>query len=136
MNDSVLIFPAVAEDLNIGNGRVLVPAPSGEYILGNQINLSSFAIRQTFTWVVGTLAADGQPGSVAANTFAVNGAALGFPCLVAYDQVIPIAIDLDPPRVQASNTARLSLFNRGGQPVNVGTLTGTILVFPIPPSGL
>ena len=125
-NDTILVQPAVAEDLNIGVGEVEVAAPSGGILIGNKINLGTFAIRQTFSWVAGTLAANG----VVQTTVAVAGAALGFPTSVAYNQIVPVAAISDT-RVQTANSVKLTIFNLGGSPITLGTLTGTILVFPI-----
>lgn len=130
-NDTILMDLAVREDLNIGVGRVEVPAPSGGYVVGNKVNIASFAIHKSFTWTPGTIAV----GGVASTTISVTGAALGYPVLVAYNEVVPIAAETDS-RVQTANEVKLSIFNRSpGSPITLGALTGSILVFPIPAQG-
>ena len=125
-NDTILLQPAVAEDLDIGVGQVEVAAPSGGVALGNKINIGSFAIRKTFSFTPGAIAPDGA----AQTTITVEGAALGFPVLHAYNQVVPVAALTDT-RVQTANTVKLTIFNIGGTTITLGALTGTILVFPI-----
>lgn len=126
-NDSILVQPVVEEDLNVGVGAVEVAAPSGGILVGHKVNVGSLAIRQTFSWVAGTVGAN----SVVTTTIAVPGAALGFPVLVAFNEVVPIAAEQDV-RVQTANSVKLSIFNRSDiTPITLNTLTGTILVFPI-----
>ena len=125
-NDSILVQPIVEEDINVGVGSVEVAAPSGGILVGHKVNVGSLAIRKTFSWAAGTLAANG----VLQNTFNVVGAALGYPVLIAYNQVVPVAV-LSDTRVQLGNTVKLTLFNLGASPITLNTLTGTILVFPI-----
>ena len=125
-DDSILLQPIVAEDINVGVGTVEVAAPSGGTVVGSKVNVGSFAIRQTFSYAAGTLAANG----VVQTTITVPGAALGYPVLHAYNEVVPVAAITDT-RVQTANSVKLTIFNLGGAPITLNTLTGTILVFPI-----
>lgn len=126
-NETILIQPIVEEDINVGVGEVEVAAPSGGIMVGHKVNVGSLAIRQTFSWAAGTVAAAG----VAQTTISVPGAALGFPVLVAYNEVVPVAAISDT-RVQTANSVKLTIFNQSPTvPITLNTLTGTILVFPI-----
>lgn len=127
-NDSILLTKAVAEDLDVGVARVEVPAPSGGYVVGNQINLSTFAITYRASWTPGTIAS----GSAASTLVTVPGAALGFPVLAAFSG--DLASDswrLDA-RVSAANTVLVQLWNETGSSASINAATLTVLVFPIP----
>ena len=125
-NDTILLQPIIAEDIAVGVGQIEVAAPSGGTVVGNMVNLGTLAIRKTFSYAAGTLAANG----VVQTTITVDGAALGYPVLHAYNEVVPVAAITDT-RVQTANSVKLTIFNLGASPITLNTLTGTILVFPI-----
>lgn len=131
MTDStILLGKGIEEDLDIGTGRVEVPAPDGGLVVGHQFNLASLAIARgvAFSWAVGTLA----PGDAAITEVAVTGAALGSPALPAFNTAVNLGISISA-RVQGANSVRLIARNDSpSTTVAVGTVTGTVLVFPIP----
>lgn len=126
-NDSILIQPIVEEDINVGVGEVEVAAPSGGILVGHKVNIGSLGIRKTFSWNIGTVAA----GTAATATFTVDGAAFGFPCLVAINANLGPDIFEISAHVSAANTVRLSLFNRAATPATLNIQAGTVIVFPI-----
>lgn len=126
---TILRVKVVEENLNIGVGRVEIPAGNTGKVRAHRINLSSFAIRVRFSADFGTIASQ----SLGVADVTVPGAALGYPCLVAFEQNLgPGQYEIDG-RVTIANTVRVAIFNRSPtQPATVGTVTGTVLVFPIP----
>lgn len=118
----------VAEDLDIGIGKVSVMAPTGGTMQGNRINLSSFANAYTFSWAPGSIA----NGAYATTGVTVVGARMGNPVMVSIDAAWgPGAYDIDA-RVMANDTVYVSFRNESGVPITVGTLTWRILVFVTP----
>lgn len=127
-NQSILLTKVVAEDLDVGVARVEVPAPSGGYVVGNQINLSTLAMLYQGSWTPGTVAAAG----LATTSVTVAGAALGFPVLVGLSSLSGSDAYELVGRVSAANTVTVDLYNNtvGSVAFSAGTLS--VLVFPIP----
>lgn len=127
MNQSILLTKAVAEDLDVGVSRVEVPAPSGGYVVGNQINLSTFAILSQSSWTPGTVAA----GSYQSTSVTVDGASLGAPCLASLTVGLAVGLYITA-QVSAANTVAVAVHNATGSDVVVNASTLSVLVFPIP----
>lgn len=126
-DESILLSKAVAEDLDVGVARVEVPAPSGGYVIGNQINLSTFAIYNTRSWTPGTVADGGISGVLAT----ANGAAVGSPCLASITTGLPTGCFLTA-QVSSANTVTVTLHNESGSQIVVNATTLRVLVFPVP----
>jgi len=118
---------AVSEDLDVGVSRVEVPAPSGGYVVGNQINLSTFAILYQASWTPGTVAA----GSYQSTSVAVDGASLGSPCLASLTVGLAVGLFITA-QVSAANTVAVAVHNATVGDVVVNASTLSVLVFPIP----
>lgn len=125
--DTILMTKAVAEDLDVGVARVEVPAPSGGYVVGNQINLGTLAQIYQGSWTPGTITASGH----ATTSVTVTGAALGYPVVVALSSLTGTDAYLLTGRVSSANTVTVDLYNYtvGTVVISAGTLS--VLVFPI-----
>ena len=126
-NDTIMLTKVIAEDLDIGVSRVEVPAPSGGYVVGNQINLSSFGILNQSSWTPGTIAV----GASSAVSITVPGAAPGFPVLGSLSIGTPVGLILTC-QVVSANTVYASLTNTLTNPVVVSATLINVIVFPIP----
>ena len=130
-NDTIELAKIVEEQLNVGVGRVEVPAPSGGLLVGHRINIGSLGIFQRWSGDFGTIPAS----SLAVVAITVNGAALGYPVLVAIDKNLgPGQHEIDA-RVTAPNGVLVAIYNRSPlQPSTVGEVEGSVIVFPVPNS--
>jgi len=127
-NQSILLTKIVAEDLDVGVARTEVPAPSGGYVVGNQVNLSTFAQLYQGSWTPGTVAA----AAFATTNVTVAGAAVGFPVLVGLSSLSGTDAYVLVGRVSSPNVVTVDLYNEtvGSVAFSAGTLS--VLVFPIP----
>lgn len=127
-NQSILLSKIVTEDLDVGVSRVEVPAPSGGYVVGNQVNIGAFATMYQGSWTPGTVAA----ADLATTSVTVPGAVPGFPVLVGLTSLTGTNAYVLVGRVSSPNVVTVDLYNETASPVAFSAGTLSVLVFPIP----
>ena len=128
MPGGIIFQKALAEDLDVGIAEVDVAAPAGGSMRGSQVNLATFARRLTVAWSPGIV-----PQSYAIiQDFAVVGAVVGDPVIVAFSQALNGHLILHA-HVAANSVVRVAFTNNDSTTAyNPGAGTLTILVFNIP----
>lgn len=125
MSGTVVIERIAAEDLDIGIGGISLTAPGGGDMPATRINLATFGIIGKFSVPIGTLTTSYL------SYFTLTGVRAGMPVSWGIsDNILTPSIVLNVWAV-ADNTIRMNIVNTGA-PVVVGTVTFTVIAFPIP----
>jgi hypothetical protein len=125
---TVVVEQLTAEDLMIGAGEVTVTAPASGTMIGTRINITTFGVAARYLIALGTI-----PGqSNVSFNIVMNGIQLGMPVLACPEANLgPDVFEIDA-RVFATNTLRLSVFNRNVAAAVLGNVYFNVVALTFP----
>lgn len=129
MTATIVYRNGMQEDLFIGVGAVAVESPGGGTLVGNRVNLASFALTAQQTWAPAAVAAHG----VATVAVSCPGARVGFPALCSFNGILGHQNRGLHAEVVTDESVMVFLTNNdASSSLSVGPGTLRVLCFPIP----
>lgn len=129
-NQGTIIYGPITDvDLAVGVGGFNNPAPGGGTIIGNRINLASFALPGAAAWAPPAVAVH----SVASADVPVVGARKGYPASVTFDGILGHQNRALWAHVEVDDHVYVFLLNNDASaPLSVGPGTLRVWCFPVP----